>query len=281
MPSEIGRSYGVPRRDAPDYRDFGMLRFAAPKAVLPSSVDHAAQLGPIKDQGAEGSCTGHAGTEMFERLVRTFPEQFAHLEGRDPAHLVFSAQCLYREELDKEGATGDDGAQMRTIVWALRHLGVCPEASDPYQAGGWSRKLTPDQIAQAFNFRSGAYHRLGTNSVDDMKACLAYGGAREQYTFVGGFAVYSSFESKQVAADGLMPVPGTYDFFLGGHAVHFVGYNDAVRCPNTRYAGAFKVQNSWGPGWGQGGFFWFPYEAAANPNVLWDAWMCHMGPAWK
>ena len=96
-----------------------------------------------------------------------------------------------------------------------------------------------------------------------------------------GFTVYDSFESEAVASSGLMPVPDTSrERALGGHEVFFVGYDDTVACPGTRSAGAFKVQNSWGTGWGQSGFFWFPYDCAADSSVLMDAFIQHFGKPW-
>ncbi|MFP3042788.1 DUF4384 domain-containing protein [Treponema primitia] len=44
-------------------------------------------------------------------------------------------------------------------------------------------------------------------------------------------------------------------YHYGGHAMCVVGYDD------TRFGGAFEVQNSWGKKWGNGGYMWIPYEA--------------------
>ena len=38
-----------------------------------------------------------------------------------------------------------------------------------------------------------------------------------------------------------------------GHAVCVVGYDD------TKFGGAFKIVNSWGESWGDGGYFWMKY----------------------
>jgi hypothetical protein len=39
-----------------------------------------------------------------------------------------------------------------------------------------------------------------------------------------------------------------------GHAMCVVGYDD------SRYGGAFEIQNSWGEGWGERGYIWIKYE---------------------
>jgi hypothetical protein len=44
------------------------------------------------------------------------------------------------------------------------------------------------------------------------------------------------------------------DDFYGGHAMCVVGYDD------NRDGGAFEAQNSWGRGWGKGGYVWIPYD---------------------
>jgi len=100
-----------------------------------------------------------------------------------------------------------------------------------------------------------------------MKSCLASG-----YTFVAGFAVHASFEKNNWLATGAMPTPSAAEPVLGGHAVLFFGYDDDRK--------AFQARNSWGQQWCQGGNFWFPYQTAADPNVLWDAWMQHLGKPW-
>jgi hypothetical protein len=44
----------------------------------------------------------------------------------------------------------------------------------------------------------------------------------------------------------------------GGHAMCVVGYDD------TRYGGAFEIQNSWGTDWGNNGYIWITYNDFAR-----------------
>lgn len=74
---------------------------------------------------------------------------------------------------------------------------------------------------------------------------------------------------------------------LGGHAQHFMDYDDTLEFPDGT-KGGFLVQNSWGSGWGisapsrsDGGCYWMPYEYAQDPTLLSDTWVIHLGPAWK
>ncbi|MEO0471450.1 MAG: C1 family peptidase [Bacteroidota bacterium] len=43
-----------------------------------------------------------------------------------------------------------------------------------------------------------------------------------------------------------------------GHAMCVIGYD------NQKYGGAFEIQNSWGKGWGNGGYIWIRYRDFAN-----------------
>jgi C1A family cysteine protease len=92
-----------------------------------------------------------------------------------------------------------------------------------------------------------------------MKGCLASG-----YPFVFGFTVYSSFEGAKVAQSGIVPMPGSAEKPIGGHAVLAVGYDDDTR--------EFLVRNSWGPGWGIKGYFKMPYAYLTAPKLATDFW---------
>ncbi len=61
------------------------------------------------------------------------------------------------------------------------------------------------------------------------------------------------FESiAKTGKDGLLPMPREGDKLVGGHAVLAVGYD------NRR--GVLIVRNSWGAEWGDGGYFYLPYD---------------------
>ncbi len=47
-----------------------------------------------------------------------------------------------------------------------------------------------------------------------------------------------------------------------------MGYDNANRM--------FLIQNSWGTGWGQKGFFWMPYDFMVNPRLASDFWVVRL-----
>jgi C1A family cysteine protease len=89
-----------------------------------------------------------------------------------------------------------------------------------------------------------------------------------------GFTVYSSIS--QADTTGKIPYPTSGEKVLGGHAVAGVGYDDKMKIKNTNpgaeeTTGALLIRNSWGTGWGDGGYGWLPYEYVVNGLAV-DWW---------
>ena len=60
-----------------------------------------------------------------------------------------------------------------------------------------------------------------------------------------------------------MPLPRQNP--IGGHCVVLMGYDDGSR--------HFIVRNSWGPDWGDKGYFYMPYEYVFRKDLSDDLWM--------
>ena len=64
----------------------------------------------------------------------------------------------------------------------------------------------------------------------------------------------------------MMPYPDIKkESLLGGHAVLLVGYNKQ----QSRYI----ARNSWGPYWGDKGYFYMPFEVIQNKFMSADFWI--------
>jgi C1A family cysteine protease len=248
------RKFGA-KRDVHDVRD-RMYRGARAPLVVPPQVDLREFGGPIKDQGEEGSCTGHAFSSAREWVARRY-------ERTSP---ILSPQYLYVEELIADGSfPKDDGAMPRTACEVLTALGCCETVLYPYVAGKMTNP-TADQTENASKYKAGAYHRIGT--LADFLNCLA---DPTPWPVLVGFTVYDSFMSQQVAETGIMPAPKPGEQQQGGHEVLCLGYDLAKQLA--------LIQNSWGDGWGQKGYFWMPFETITSPDT--DLWMVHTGGPWK
>jgi C1A family cysteine protease len=90
-------------------------------------------------------------------------------------------------------------------------------------------------------------------------------------TIAFGFTVYSSFESSEVSSTGIVPLPVEGEGVLGGHEVLLVGYL-------KDYPEHGLVRNSWGSGWGLGGYCLMPWQMIANPYYA-DDWRSIYRPA--
>jgi Papain family cysteine protease len=247
------RIYGA-SRDVHDVRD-RMFLGKPPNVTIPPYVDLRPWAGPVKDQGSEGSCTGHAFSSAREWINRKY----------EKGSVVLSPQSLYVDELIAEGSfPSDEGAMPRTACKVLTSKGCCELSLWPYVPGQIVRP-TDLQSANALKWKTGAYHRL--SGLNDVLSCL---GDPTPWPVTVAFQVYESFESQQVADTGIMPIPKPNEQCLGGHETLCLGYDQSKQLA--------LIQNSWSDSWGQKGFFWMPFATISRPDT--DLWVCHTGRPW-
>lgn len=248
MPRKIARYGWIP--DLPDHRDH---LFAAPSEVLsalPQSVDMRNPSPEVYDQGQLGSCTANAIAAAIE--FDQMREQHANV-------FVPSRLFIYYNERDMESTVASDsGAMIRDGVKSVATVGACPEDEWQYDISQFANQPTAQCYADAGDHLVTSYQRV-TQNLSQMKGCLAAGNP-----FVFGFSVYDSFESPDVAATGVAPMPAPGEAQIGGHAVMAVGYDDNQQ--------TFLVRNSWGTGWGMAGYFTLPYAYLAEPSLASDFW---------
>lgn len=254
-------------QDTPDSRDLVMVSAAKVASVRPDKYDLSKFLGPVKNQGDLGCCSGFAYAGYREYLYRKFFEY--EKDKTVPADkMVFSPLFLYYEERKLEGDINQDGgAQMRSGCRVLNTVGICPETDDKYNPSHFAATPTSEMYTDAAKYKAGAYHRVLT-TLDDVRNCIA-----SDYPVAAGIKVYSSFESQEVAQyGGHVPMPNLQtETFLGGHAILMFGYDDNKK--------QIKCRNSWGDNWGDEGNFYLPYDFI-NPTFVLDTWMIHLGKAW-
>ncbi len=236
--------------DLPDQRDH---LYAAPPPVLerlPATIDLRPRCPPVFDQGTLGSCTANAIGNAY---------RFDLLRQRGSRSFVPSRLFIYYNERVIEGTIDTDaGAMLRDGIKTLASQGVCGERQWPYAEPRFADKPPAPAYHEALNHQALSYQRL-VQDAWQMKGCLASG-----FPFVFGFSVYESFESPSVTRTGRMPMPGSAERLIGGHAVLAVGYDDR--------SARFTCMNSWSAKWGDDGFFYMPYAYLTTPQLARDLW---------
>jgi C1A family cysteine protease len=231
------RKYGWVR-DLPDQRDrrYGIGQPAQVASSLPRSVDLRAHCPPVYDQGELSSCTANAIAAALE-----FDSARQGIPASRPSRLF-----IYYNERWIEGTVASDaGAQIRDGIKSVGQWGDCPETEWPYEVSQFAVQPPQSCYDDAAKHLALVYESVGQD-LDSLRGCLAAG-----FPIVFGFTVYAGFESDYVARTGRVSMPHWFERVIGGHAVLAVGYDDA--------SATFVVRNSWGPSWGDGGYFYFPY----------------------
>ncbi len=230
------------RFDPYDQRD---KIFVAPPRVLPKHIDNREECTSVRNQGGEGSCTGHALVAVAEML-------YWRKLGSPPN---LSERWAYEKAKLYDEWEGEDyeGSSIRGTVKAWSKVGICPEEYWPYEANK-PGKPKPDAEIKAREYPIAKYERcLG---IDNIKHAIHYRGC-----VIAGVDVHEGW----YAAEEVIPFKSDY-YPQGGHAIAFVGYDDEKEI--------LWVKNSWSQDWGIEGFAGLTYKDA-RLNIR-DAWMVNI-----
>lgn len=246
----------------PDRIDLRDWTYQPTLAALPDEIVNCAAVPEILDQGQEGACTGFALAAVINFLLHR------RRTGQSVARRI-SPRMLYElaRRYDEWPGEGYEGSSARGAMKGWSRHGVC------------TRTLWPDKLhgAQHFDQRrsdeavltpGGAYYRVDFRHVRDLHAAIHEAGI-----VYATLMVHSGWDAPGPATVKLKPESGRITLPViqrkgradGGHAVALVGYT----------AQGFIVQNSWGKGWGAGGFALLPYEDFMLHAT--DVWVAQLG----
>lgn len=249
MATHIQRKYNLikSRRDVRDH-----IHVSPFIKVLPSAVDLRDELPPVLDQGQLGSCALNATSNCLRHLLM-----------KEQVH-IFQPSRLYlywntRVNIEHSPAGEDTGVMIRDVCKAIQKYHACDEAIWPYDIAKFNIAPPLKAYKNANLHKQLSYARVH-QTVKEIKQAIA-----SHFPVIIGIGVYESFEGKDVAETGIVPVPDPEkETLLGGHALLAVGYDDDKE--------HFIVQNSWGEYWGDKGFCYIPYKYLTDKNLASDFW---------
>ena len=199
----------------------------------------------VGDQGNANSCVAWA----LGYAVRSYYS--VALENRDNSRQENIPSPGYIYNVAKQLANAkkcDNGSSFDFNVKVLQK-GALSLANYPYHASDCDGAPAPQVIASANDFRIRGARMLDHKKLDDIKGALA-----RSNPVVISFSADKAFMQHRGA--GVFANTVADKASAGWHAIALVGYDDRKQ--------AFRLINSWGTGWGDGGYGWVGYDAIIN-----------------
>jgi len=205
----------------------------APAAFDLRAVDGVDYSTPPKDQSSCGSCVAFGTASTLEHVARFTRRNSALTVDLSEAHLFYVHGRA-------AGASCGTGWWPDQAFAASRDTGVTFEDYYPYNPGDQDGNTLinadwPNRVARATGVST------ITGDADAMKnAISSYGSVTACLDVYQDFFSYNTGVYRHLTGD-----------YAGGHCISLIGYSDADEC--------WIGKNSWGPGWGDGGFLRIGY----------------------
>ncbi|WP_245504883.1 C1 family peptidase [Rhizobium leguminosarum] len=205
--------------------------------TLPTSIDLSPNFPRPGNQGAQGSCTAWA-----VAYLRSAQEQMERNWGVADEEHLFSPSFIYNQikssaDCRKAGSTIPDALNL------VRRDGIATLSDFPYDQNSCDA-IPSAQVKQAARgFPIADWRRVNVQDEVEIKTQLSAG-----FPVVAGIIVDDAFGD--LRPDQIYTSPNNVR--PGAHAIVVVGYDDSVS--------AFRILNSWGSAWSDGGFGWIDYQ---------------------
>jgi hypothetical protein len=223
--------------------------------TLPRQIDLSSNFPPAGNQGNQNSCVAWATAYALKSYQERMEENWELVSGEQLNYNhIFSPAFIYNQI--NEGV--DEGSDPAEALNLIIQKGAATWATMPYDPTDHRTQPSSQAFREAAQFKG--TKKYTADGIQGVKKALA-----NRQPVIGGIFVYNSlyrlkgsnsvYNSADVACD-----PSN----ACGHAVTIVGYDD------DKYGGALKILNSWGPQWGDNGYFWLPYDFARR-TTPWGA----------
>lgn len=208
---------------------------------LPRAVDLSGDLPQPGLQGEQNSCVGWSVAYAMKSYQERVEERWTLKDaaGQTDPGRIFSPAFIYNQI--NQGRDG--GASFIAALNLLSTVGAATWADMPYDRGDYRRQPSPQAHQHAKRYRIDYWRQINVAAPQEIKAHLNAG-----YPVVFGAIID---EGLLRAGPGyIWKSVGGRD--LGPHAMVLVGYDDNRN--------AFKLMNSWGGQWADGGYGWVDYD---------------------
>lgn len=203
------------------------------RGTLPPQFDISGTLPPPRSQSSTLSCVSWAATYAAA-------SQAARRSGRT-GDVVLSPAYTYNQ------VAHDQYCRTTTTISAtlqlLRDTGAVPIEDFAFDAGWCGRQPTAGEREVAKAWRIRGWSRFDAKDIIAVKSQVARGTP----------VIFAIRSGPRLSAHRGGGVLDTVEETPGiGHAMVVVGYDDERK--------AFRIQNSWGREWGDGGYAWYAYD---------------------
>jgi hypothetical protein len=220
---------------------------------LPAAYDLSTQpfFPKVGNQGSQGSCSAWAATYYSYGYLEALDNNWSDAKaGSNPAHLMSPAWTYNRVN-----GGADNGSWMGENLQVIVDWGVASMATMPYSQSDLLSWGSPVAFREAPLHRASGYAEeywlKGSEAVAAVKNRVA---SNMPVTFALDANQYRlSFQDNTIMS------AHEYNSYGQNHANTIVGYNDSIG--EDGELGAFRVVNSWGASWGDGGYYWLTYDA--------------------
>jgi len=206
--------------------------------TLPSSVDLSKDFPLPGNQGNQYSCVGWA----TAYAIKSYQERVEIGWSLEPVEHRFSPAYIYNQINHGQ----DHGSWLDEALNLVVDQGVATLDQTPYNDHDYFTQPTDAARQEASQYKGLRWKTV--NGILEIKDALA-----NHLPILAAIWVYGDLPR-------LRGPDSVYNTFGGGlqgkHAIAITGYDD------QRYGGALRIINSWGPVFGDGGYFWLPYTMA-------------------
>lgn len=246
----ISRTRHSCRLSRPDTRDWV---YSTARQTLRESVDLREWDTRIEDQKTLGSCVGHAIAGAYEMMLkRSYPSKFVELS---------SLYVYYNARIDERLTELDAGASIRSGLEGVRRYGICTEELWPYDVNKFNVRPGVEAYEDGRRRTLENYRRLF--GIPEIISAL-----NNNRPVVIGFTVYLKFFDLDQENSVVQFPENRFTEYFGEHAVFLVGYDQQSQ--------QLLAKNSFGPDWGDLGYFWIPYDYAKSE--VFEAWVFDVVP---